>query len=181
MLEAKKPEFEKIIDAFKGELSKLRTARANPAMVEGVKVNFYDTLVAINTLGTISIPEPRQILIMPWDKNALQPIEKAIREAGLGLNPANEGDKIRITVPDLTEERRKELAKIVGKMAEESRIRLRNLREEIVKDLKKQEEAGSISEDAKFRSQEDLQKIVDEYNKKIKESAEAKEKEIMTI
>ncbi|MDP3994039.1 MAG: ribosome recycling factor [Candidatus Doudnabacteria bacterium] len=181
MPELDREEFEKIIAHLRTELSKLRTGRANPALIEAIKFDYYGTPVAISQAGSISIPEPRQLMVVPWDKNALAPMEKAIREANFGFNPVNEGDKIRITLPELTQERRQDLAKIAGKIAEEARVRVRNIREEVVKDIKKREEAGEISEDDRFRGQEKLQAAVDEYNGKIKEISENKEKEIMTI
>lgn len=181
LVEQKKEDFEKIIENSKMELAKLRTGRANPLMVEDLKVDYYGTAMPIKQLGSIAVPEPRQLLVTAWDKNALAPIEKAIRDSNLGLNPTNEGDKIRITIPELTEERRRELTKVGGQIAEEGRIRLRNLREEIQKELKHQEESGTISEDDKFRLLERLQELVDEYNGKIKDLAESKQKEIMTI
>lgn len=181
MTENHKKSFEEIVTHLREELSKLRTGRANPGLIESIKVDYYGTPTAINALGSITVPEPRQLLVLPWDKNALAPAEKAIRDAGLGLNPTNEGDKLRITIPELTEERRRDLLKIVGKSSEEAKIRVRNIREEIHKELKKQEEAGKISEDEKFRKQEELQKVVDEYNTKIKEAAEVKEREMMKI
>lgn len=181
ILEDKKPEFELVVEHFKMELARLRTARANSGMVEDLKVDYYGTPMPLKQLGSISVPEPRQLVITPWDKNAIPGVEKAIRESELGLNPVNEGDRIRITVPELTEERRRELARVMGKIAEEARVRVRNLREEIVKEIKRKEEAKEISEDERFRQQERLQEIVDDHNKRIKDLAEAKEKEIMTI
>ncbi len=180
-IEAKKSEFEKVIESLRGELAKLRTSRANPAMVEDLRADYYGTPTPIKQLGSISVPEPRQLLITVWDKNGLAPIEKAVRESGLGFNPVNEGDKIRISLPELTEERRKELVKVANRVAEEARVKTRTLREQFWKEIKKQEENGVISEDERFRQQQELQKLVDEYNKRIKELAEAKEKEIMTI
>jgi len=180
-LDNRKVELEKVIEHLQTELSKLRTGRANAALVEDIKVDYYGTNVPVKQIASISIPEPRQLVITPWDKNAVQPTEKAIRDANLGFNPVNEGDKIRITLPELTQERRQDLVKVANRMAEEARVRVRNIREEIVKEIKKQEEAGEISEDDRFREQEKLQAAVDEYNGKIKEFAERKEKEIMTI
>ncbi len=181
MLDLNRSQFDQVLEHLQVELAKLRTSRANPALIDDLKVDYYGVPTALKQLGSISVPEPRQLLIQPWDKNALAPIEKAIRDAGLGLNTANEGDKIRISLPELNEERRKELTKVVGRIAEQARIKLRAVREEIFKDIKNQEAAGKISEDERFRQQEKLQELVDEYNKKIKELAEAKEKEIMTI
>ena len=177
----KKPDFEKVLDQLMAELSKLRTGRANPAMIEDVRVDYYGTPTPVKQLANITVPEPRQLVVQTWDKNALAPAEKAIRDAGLGLNPTNEGDKLRITIPQLTEERRRELLKIVGKEEEEAKIRIRGIREDILKELKKQQESNQISEDEKFRLQDALQKMVDEFNAKIKEIAESKEKDMMTI
>ncbi|TSA45400.1 ribosome recycling factor [bacterium] len=180
-IDLKKTDFDGVIDNFHKELSKLRTGRASPTMIEDLKVDYYGSKMIIKQIATISVPEPRQLLVQAWDKNALGPMEKTIRDSGLGLNPTNEGDKLRITLPELTEETRKDLSKVAGKLAEEARIKLRNIREDIQKQIKKDEEAGDISEDEKFRKQEKLQQMVEEYNKKIKDLAEAKEKDIMTV
>ncbi len=180
-LEEKKPELEKVLESLKTELSKLRTGRANTAMIDGIRVDYYGTPMPLNQMSAVSVPEPRQLLIIPWDKNALPAIEKAIRDASLGLNPANEGDKIRITIPELTEERRLELVKVAARIVEETRVRVRNIREEIWKDVQNQEGSGKITEDDKFKLKDDLQKLVDEHNEKIKNMADNKEKEIMTI
>lgn len=174
-------EFDKATENFLVELSKLRTGRANPAMIEDLKLDYYGTQMIVKQLASISVPEPRQLVVQPWDKNALAPMEKAIRESNLGLNPTNEGDKLRITIPSLTEERRKDLAKVIGKLAEETRIKFRSTREDFMKTLKRQKESGEISEDIQFRTQDDLQKLLDKSNAKIKEIAEKKEKEIMTV
>ena len=150
-------------------------------MLEFIKVDYYGTLTGLNALGTVTVPEPRQLLVQVWDKNALAPVEKAIRESDLGLNPTNEGDKLRIVIPALTEERRRELIKVAGKLAEEARIKVRNLREGIWKDIKKQEEDSQITEDERKRAQDNLQKLIDDYNAKIKDIMTAKEKEMMTV
>lgn len=181
MIEVKNPEFDNTISYLQTELAKLRTGRANPVMIENVQVDYYGQTMPLKQLGNISVPEPRQLLIQPWDKNALGPIEKAIRDADLGFNPSNEGDKVRITVPELNEERRGELVKMVNKIAEEARVRIRNTREDLWKEIQKQEENGEISEDDKFSLKDKLQEIVDEYNKQIKEYSEKKEQEIMTV
>jgi ribosome recycling factor len=181
ILEDKKEQFEKVISFLKGELAKLRTGRANPAIIEDLKVEYYGAPTPIKQLGSIHVPEPRQLVIQPWDKNAALAIEKAILEANLGFNPVNEGDKIRITLPELTGERRKELVKVANRVAEEARVQVRNIREEIWKEIKKSQEAGKISEDDKFRLQEKLQELIDDYNQTIKQLAEAKEKEIVTL
>lgn len=180
-LDQKKPDFEKVVEQLREEFGRLRTGRASTSMVEDLSVDYYGALTPIKGLANITVPEPRQLVITPWDKNALLSLEKAIRDSGLGLNPTNEGDKLRISIPPLTEERRRELTKVVGKTAEEARIKLRSIREELWKEVKRQEEAKAISEDDRFRLQEQLQKFMDDYNQKIKSLAETKEKEIMTI
>ena len=180
-MENHKAELEKVIEHLQTEFRKLRTGRANSALVEDLKVDYYGTNVPVKQIASISIPEPRQLVITPWDKNAVPPTEKALRDANLGFNPVNEGDKIRVTLPELNEERRQDLVKVANQTAEEARVRVRNIREEIFKDIKKREEAGEISEDERFREQEKLQAAVDEYNGKIKELSERKKKEIMTI
>lgn len=173
--------FDSAIEYLQIELGKLRTGRANPALIEDLKVDYYGTPAPVKQIASISVPEARQLVVQPWDKNALAPLEKGIRDAGLGLNPTNEGDKIRIKLPELTEERRRELAKLVGKIAEEARVKIRNIREEIWKDIKKQEDEGQITEDDKFRMKEKLDKEIEEYNKKIKDLVEKKGQEIMTV
>ena len=176
MPDLNRTKFDQAIENLAQELAKLRTGRANPAVLEDLKVDYYGTPTPVKQLGSISVPEARQLVIAPWDKNALAPMEKAIRDCGLALTPVNEGDKLRITLPQLNEERRRELAKIVGKTAEEARVRVRAVREELWREIKK-----LPNEDERFRQQEALQKVVDEYNAKIKTIAEAKEKEIMTV
>lgn len=174
-------EFEQAIGHLKDELSKLRTGRASPALVEGVKVDYYGQPMEVRQLASISVPEARQLLIQPWDKNALSPIEKAIRESELNLNPTNEGDKIRIKLPELTAERREELARLAHKIGEEARVRVRQIREELWREVQEQERSGQITEDEKFELKDKLQKTVDEYNDQIKELVEKKEEEIKTI
>lgn len=181
MIEEKDAEFQEAINHLKTELGKLRTGRANPALVESLAVDHYGQKMQVNQLANLSVPEPRQILIQPWDKNAVASIEKAIRESDLGLNPTNEGDKLRITLPELTQERRQELAKVVNKMAEDCRIRIRNVREELAKKIKSDEKAGNITEDDRETMLKKLQEKIDDYNDQIKEMSEAKEKEVLTV
>src|SRR3989344_4094520 len=176
-----RPLFDQALERLAEELGKLRTGRANPSLIEDIKADYYGTPTPLKQMANISVPEARQLLLQPWDKNALQPIEKAIRDSGLGLNPTNEGDKLRITIPALNEERRKELIKVAGKLAEEARIKVRSIREDVVKEIKAGEEKGDISEDARFRMQDELQKVVDDYNTKIKDILAVKEKEMMTV
>jgi ribosome recycling factor len=176
-----KQKLEKVVASLKNEVSSLRTGRATPALVEDLEVEYYGAKTPLKAVAAISSPEPRTLVIQPWDKAALQPIEKAIQSSSLGLNPVTDRDIIRLSIPQLTEERRKELVKTLGKYLEEARIRVRQERESVIKDLDRKEKAKEISEDEKFRQKNDTQKIVDEVNKKIEEIGEAKEKEIMTV
>ncbi len=176
-----KEEFEKAIEHFVHELSGVRTGRANPALLNTVKVEAYGSQMPIEHVASITVSDVMTLTISPWDKSQLAVIEKAIQLANLGLNPSNDGSVIRINLPKLTEERRKELVKLIGQMAEKARISVRNIREAIIKELKKAEEDGKISEDDLEKGKEKLQKEVDEYNEEIKEHVEKKEKEVMTV
>ena len=177
----KEPEFAKALDYLKSELATLRTGRASAGLVENIEVDFYGARTPIMHMAQITIPEPRSIAIQPYDKNALKDVEKAIQASNLGINPVNDGVYIRITVPQMTEERRKELVKVVGQMSEKARVSARNVREEIWKEIQKMEKDGKLSEDEKISAKEDLQKVVDKYNEEIKKISEAKEKEVLTI
>jgi len=176
-----KKDFEKTIEFLKQELTNIRTGRATPSLVENLMVDCYGTKTPLIQLASINVPDPKSIIIQPWDKNSLKDIEKAIQSSQLGLNPVNEGNVIRLPIPPLTEERRKELVKFVHQKIESGKIKIRQTREEIWKNLKNAEKEGKISEDDLFGQQKELQEIVDEYNEKIQEISEAKEKEIMTI
>lgn len=176
-----KPHFQEIIIHFQEELSKLRTGRAHPGMLEDLRADYYGQPTPIKQMASITVPEARQLAVTPWDKAALAPIEKAIRESELGLNPTNEGDKLRIKIPELTEERRREMLKLAGKLGEEARIKIRNIREELLRDMKKKQEAGEITEDDLKRERDLLQKTVDEFNAQIKQLSDAKEKEMLTV
>ena len=158
----------------------LRTGRATPALVEDLEVDYYGAKTPLKAVASISSPEPRQLVIQPWDKNAIQPIEKAIQSSSLGLNPVTDRDTIRLSIPSLTEERRKELLKVLGRHLEDARIAVRREREEALKEIDRAEKAKEISEDEKFRKKQEAQKVVDDFNKKIDEIGSAKEKEIMT-
>jgi ribosome recycling factor len=174
-----KERMEKAVEHLKKELQGIRTGRAHPALVEDIKVEYYGSMVPISQMATVSIPDPRQILIAPWDKTAVKPIEKAIQASPLGINPQVDGDVIRLNIPELTGERRQELSKLVKKYAEDARIAVRNLRREGNDNIKKKEKNGEISEDQMHDYLERIQKITDEFIKKIDELAEEKEKEIL--
>jgi len=176
-----KPKMEKAIERFQEAIGKLRTGRASSAIVENLTVDYYGAKSPLKQIASINIPEPRLIVITPWSKDSLVDIEKAINEAGLGLNPTNDGQVVRIAIPPLNEERRADLAKVLGKYAEEARVLIRQAREEAWDEIQDLVKNGDLAEDDKFKGKESLQKVVDEYNKKIEAVREKKEKEIMEI
>ncbi|MDR0879731.1 MAG: ribosome recycling factor [Clostridioides sp.] len=169
------------IEALKVEFTTIRAGRANAQMLDKVRVDYYGTPTPINQIGAISVPEPRTLMVSPWDKTALSEIEKAIRTADLGLNPTNDGEVIRISVPILTEERRKELAKRAGKVTEEFKVRARNDRRDANDKIKKMEKDGELSEDDLKKAQEEVQKITDKCIKDIDALLTIKEKDIMEV
>ena len=175
-----KPDLDKALDYLKNELSKLRVGRATPAMVEDLEIECYDQKIPLKQLANISV-QPRLIIIQPWDKRILENISKGISQSSLGLSPIVEGEVIRITIPQLSEERRKELIKILSQKVEEAKISIRRKREEAWKQIQEMERAGEIREDDKYRGKEELQKLIDEFNNKIEEIAKNKEEEIMRI
>jgi ribosome recycling factor len=180
-IETNREHFESAVAHFEAEAGKLRTGRANPSLVEGLLVDYYGVKTPLKQIATISTPEARQILIQPWDRGAMVFIETAIRESDLGLNPANDGATVRITLPALTEDRRHELVRVLNQRAEDARVSVRGTREEIWKHIQELEKEGEVGEDDKFRGKDDLQKVVDEYNARIESLREKKEKEILTV
>jgi ribosome recycling factor len=174
-----KKRMNKSIDVFKMELNKVRTGRASTALVEHIKIDYYGAQTPLAQLATISIPEPRMILIQPWDITAISIIEKAIRQSDLGVNPSNDGKVIRIAIPHLTEERRKELVKYIARTAEEYRIAVRQIRKDTNNLVKEAEKEKKITEDESKKSLSNIQEITDDFIKKINETLEKKEKEIM--
>lgn len=171
----------KTIDYFMKELATLRAGRANPAMVDRLMVNYYGEPTPLNQLANITVPEARLIVIQPWDKNSISDIEKAIMKSDLGVNPTNDGNVVRIAIPQLTEERRKELVKVVRKKAEEARVAVRNVRRDGNDMLKTYEKEKMITEDETKRGQEEIQKITDKYINEIDKIMKAKEKDIMVV
>lgn len=167
------------VESLKGDLSGLRTGRANTALLDPITVDVYGAQMPLNQVATVSAPEPRLLSVQVWDKSNVTPVEKAIRSAGLGLNPINDGNNIRLPIPDLTEERRKELAKLASKYAENARIAIRNVRRDGMEALKADEAKKEISEDERKRAETEVQKITDEQIKACDEAAAAKEKEIL--
>jgi ribosome recycling factor len=171
----------KSIESLKREYSRLRTGRASVSLLDGIRVSYYDTPTPLNQMASLAVPEPRLIVIQPWDKTAIGDIEKAILKSELGLTPMNDGKVIRIAIPPLTEERRKELVKVARKMAEDNKVAIRNIRRdanEMLKDLKTEKE---ITEDNLYRSQDEVQKITDDFISQVDELCETKEKEILEI
>jgi len=171
----------KAIDATSREFAEIRTGRANPSLVEGIMVEYYGTNTPLKQLAGISIPEPRLIAIQPWDPSSVPAIEKAILKSQLGITPINDGKVIRIGIPALTKERCEELKKLLHKIAEQGRVSLRTVRREGIDSLKKMEDSKEITEDARFKAQEQVQKLTERYTKKIEELLKEKEKELTTI
>lgn len=172
---------DKAIGNLKREFATLRTGRANPSILDKVQVDYYGSTMPINQLANVTVPEPRLLVITPWDKSALSEIEKAILKADLGLTPTNDGAVIRIAIPALTEQRRQELVKIARKMSEESRVAVRNIRRDINEETKKMEKSGDISEDDSRRTQEKVQNTTDRYIGDIDKLLTTKEHEIMEV
>ncbi|GAA4701004.1 ribosome recycling factor [Brevibacillus fulvus] len=171
----------KAIAALKKDLASLRAGRANPAMLDKVMVDYYGTPTPISQLANVSAPEPRLLQIQPWDKSALKDIDRAIQQSDLGLTPTNDGVVIRIAVPALTEERRKDLVKMANKMAEEAKVAVRNIRRDANDEIKKLEKAATISEDESRRHQETIQKTTDKYIADIEKITKEKEKDILEV
>ena len=167
------------VDALKHDLGGLRTGRASTALLDHITVEVYGAQMPLNQVATVSVPEPRLLTVQVWDKSSVHPIEKAIQSAGLGLNPITDGQLIRLPIPDLTEERRKELAKLVGQYAEKARIAVRNVRRDGMDHLKTDEKKHDISEDERKRLEGEVQKLTDQTIAEIDAAAEAKEKEIL--
>lgn len=172
---------EKSVETFRNELAKIRTGRASLALLDDIKVNAYGSIMPLNQVGTLTIPESRTIAIQPWDPQVLPAIEKAILKSDVGLTPVSDGKIIRLNIPQLTEERRKELVKQVKKIAEEFRVAVRNVRREAIDLLKKQKKDKEISEDDLFKLQDEAQSETDIYVAKIDEITVAKEKEMLDV
>jgi ribosome recycling factor len=167
------------VDAMKHDLSGLRTGRASTALLDTIHVEVYGANMPLNQVATVSVPEPRMLSVQVWDRSNVQPVEKAIRSANLGLNPVTDGQLIRLPIPDLTEDRRKELAKLVGQFAEKAKIAVRNVRRDGMDQLKQDEKKHQISEDEHKRLEQEVQKLTDDTIKEIDELAQSKEKEIL--
>lgn len=171
----------KAISTLKKDLASLRAGRANPAMLDKVVVDYYGTPTPISQLANINVPEPRMLQIQPWDKSALKEIDRAIQQSDLGLTPSNDGVMIRIAIPALTEERRKELVKVANKTGEEAKVAIRNIRRDANDEIKKLEKAATISEDESRRHQETVQKATDKYIADVDKIVKDKEKDILEV
>lgn len=181
IINSHKPDFDKVMEHFAHELNGVRTGRANPALLATVMVESYGAKMPLEHVASVSATDAKTLTISPWDKSQLQAIDKAIQMANLGFNPSNDGSVIRISLPPMSEERRKEMVKMVGQVAEKAKIGVRNVREDILKEMKKAESDGKISKDDLTHGQKKLQDAVDKMNADIKQHAEAKEKEVMTV
>ncbi|SEF45245.1 ribosome recycling factor [Caloramator fervidus] len=180
IIKSHEEKMKKTLEVLKHELQSLKAGRANPAMLDKITVDYYGTPTHISALATITVPEPRMLLIQPWDKNVVKNIEKAIQKSDLGVNPISDGNVVRIVLPELTEETRKNLVKVVKKQGEDAKVAIRSIRRdanEKVKALKKE----GISEDEIKRAEDEIQKLTDNFIKEIDKLVEAKEKEIMTV
>ena len=171
----------KTISVMKQEYNSLRAGRANPQALDRIMVDYYGSPTPINQMGNISVPEPRMLIIALWDTKMIPAVEKAIQKSDLGINPANDGKVIRLIFPELTEERRKDLAKVIRKKAEESKVAVRAIRRDAMEDIKKQKKDNLLTEDDQKKLEEKVQKLTDEKVKEIDTIAQAKEKEIMSV
>jgi ribosome recycling factor len=178
---AARTRMEKAVDDFRKELATIRTGRANATLLDNVRVDYHGTPMPVNQLGTMTVPDPTMIVIAPWDPSAVALIDKAIRTADLGLNPTNDGKVVRVPIPALTEERRKDLVKQLHKILENHRTAVRNIRRDLKEAIEKLEKEKKISEDDKKRSLDELEKLSHAETKKIEDLSAAKEKEVMQI
>ncbi len=181
LLTQKKPDFEAVVAHLLKELGSLRTGRATPALVEDITVQAYDAAMDLKSIASITVPDARSLAIQPWDKSLIQAIEKAIRDADIGLNPTVDGDVVRLVMPQMTEENRKKLVKTMKERLEEARVSLRRVREEAREDVSKKEKEKAIAEDEKYKALEELDKLTKEYVDRVDELGKKKEEEIMTI
>lgn len=181
LLTQQEQRMDKTIEAMKGEFASIRTGRASAALLDKVMVDYYGSPTPVNQVANISVPEPRMIVIAPWDKSMIAAIEKAILQSDLGLNPGNDGSQIRLTIPQLTEERRKEIVKVVHKKAEEAKVAVRNIRRDANDVLKKEEKAKTMTEDVVKDGLDQIQKLTDAKIKQIDQLKEVKEKDVLEV
>jgi ribosome recycling factor len=176
-----KDRMDKAIEAIAKEMARLRTGKATPTLLDGIKVDYYGTELPINQVASVAVPEARLIVIQPWDKNAIDPIVRAINSSDLGLPPQSDGNVIRIAIPALTQERRKDLSKIVGKIAEEGKVSIRNIRRDAMENIKSAQNDGDIPEDLAKKTSEKIQELTDEATVRIEELRKKKEEEVMSL
>lgn len=172
---------DKSVENLRQELSKIRTGKATTALLDGIRVEYYGTMTPLSQMANVSVLDPHTLSIQPWDKSALNSVEKAIMMADLGLNPANDGNVIRVPIPPLNEERRKELVKLIKRFGEEAKIALRNIRRDANDSLKKAEKEDHVSEDDRIKSEKDVQEMTDKHVERIDEMIGHKEEEIMEV
>ena len=181
ILDLTRERIEKTLDNSQSELGKVRTGRANLSMLDSIRIDYYGSQAPLKQVANLGVPEPRMILIQPWDRNMLAEIERAIMKADLGITPNNDGNVIRLPIPTLTEERRKDLVKVIHHLAEDGRIAIRNIRRDAIDNFKKAQKDGEISEDEQYNGGIDVQEMTDDFIKQIDKLSEAKEKEIMEV
>ncbi|SDJ01269.1 ribosome recycling factor [Salimicrobium halophilum] len=181
LIKETKDQMKKAVQAFSKQLATVRAGRANPNILDAVYVDYYGASTPLNQLAQVSAPEPRLLVITPYDKSAISEIEKAIQKADLGLAPSSDGNVVRINIPALTQERRKDLTKVVGKYTEEAKVQIRNIRRDTNDQLKKDEKDGELTEDDLRSYQDDVQKLTDDHVKEIDDLAKKKEEEIMEV
>jgi len=181
LLKEMEEKMNKSLEATRRELTIIRTGRANPSLLDRVEVEYFGARMPINQVANISVPEPRLIVISPWDKKALGPLERAILKSDLGMNPNNDGSVIRLVIPQLTEERRREMTKVVGRKIEEGKVSVRNIRREAIEDLRSLKKEGEIAEDEEKRTEEQVQKITDRFIYELDVAHRAKEAELMEV
>jgi len=174
-----KDKMKKTVEHFTGEIASLRTGMASSSLIDGINADYFGTPTPINQIASVTVQPPSTIVIKPWDKGAIAPIELAIRNSKLGLSPVAESDFVRINIPALTQERREQLIKVLGQKSEEAKVSIRQEREQTMKEIDRLEKETSFTEDDKFKSKDLVQKIVDQYNEKIKEIKDVKEKDIL--
>ncbi len=180
LVENLKKELNGVLEFLKNDLAQIRSGRANPAMVENIKIDAYGTKMSLKEVASIMVPDPKTLMVQVWDKGVVNAVVKGIEESKIGLTPNVDGQNIKLIMPPLVEERRKELIKLLNEKLEQARIKIRRGRDEVWHKVQNLEKEKKISEDDKFRAKDELQKIVDEYNKKAKEMGERKEKELNT-
>lgn len=181
LLKETEARMKKAVEVLQGDLATIRTGRASPALIERLRVDYYGTPTPLNQLAAISVPEPRLMIIRPYDPTSLSEIERAVLKSDLGLTPVNDGKLIRLPIPRLTEERRQELVRVVGRRVEEARVAIRNCRRDGLRDLREMEKEKLVSEDEHYRGREDMQKLTDNYVERVDEVGRAKETEIKEV